>query len=47
MLGLQPVPTVAEAFVWLAYAIPMTAYVVWPQRQRQVRRDPTPEPATA
>ena len=32
MLGLQPVPTVAEVVVWLAYAIPMSAYVLWPQR---------------
>ncbi len=47
MLGLQPVPTMAEAFVWLAYAVPMTAYVLWPQRQREVRRDVTREPAAA
>jgi high-affinity iron transporter len=39
MLGLQPVPTVAEAFVWFAYAVPMIAYVVWPQRRRDVTRD--------
>lgn len=39
MLGLQPVPTIAEVFVWLAYAVPMIAYVVWPQRRRDVRRD--------
>jgi high-affinity iron transporter len=32
MLGLQAVPTVAEVFLWLAYAIPMGAYVLWPQR---------------
>ena len=32
MLGLQPVPTVAEVTVWLAYAIPMSIYVLWPQR---------------
>jgi high-affinity iron transporter len=35
MLGLQPVPTVAEVFVWLAYAVPMGAYVLWPQRPRR------------
>ena len=32
--GLQPVPTVAEILVWLAYAIPMGAYVLWPQPRR-------------
>jgi high-affinity iron transporter len=37
MLGLQPVPTVAEVLVWLGYAIPMGAYVLWPQRPRSVR----------
>jgi high-affinity iron transporter len=31
MLGLQPVPTVAEATLWLAYAVPMSLYVLWPQ----------------
>jgi high-affinity iron transporter len=35
MLGLRPVPTVAEVFVWLAYAVPMGAYVLWPQRPRR------------
>jgi high-affinity iron transporter len=34
MLGLQPVPNVAEVLVWLAYAIPMGAYVLWPQPRR-------------
>ncbi len=33
MLGLQPVPTTAEVLVWLAYAIPMGLYVLWPQRR--------------
>jgi high-affinity iron transporter len=40
MLGLQPVPTEAEIAVWLAYAIPMGAYVLWPQRPRL--SDPAP-----
>jgi high-affinity iron transporter len=31
-LGLQPVPTVAEVLVWLAYAIPMMVYVLRPTR---------------
>jgi high-affinity iron transporter len=30
MLGLQPEPTVAEVFVWLAYVIPMSIYVLKP-----------------
>ena len=34
MLGLQPQPTVAEAVVYVLYAIPMLAYVLWPQRSR-------------
>jgi high-affinity iron transporter len=46
MLGLQPVPTVAEVIVWLAYAVPMTAYVLWPPRRR-VRREAPLEAAAA
>jgi high-affinity iron transporter len=34
MLGLQPVPTQAEVVVWLLYVIPMSLYVLWPQRPR-------------
>jgi high-affinity iron transporter len=34
MLGLQPTPTVIEVVVYLGYAIPMAAYVLWPQRMR-------------
>src|SRR3954453_18856843 len=41
MLGLQPTPTVIEVVVYLGYAIPMAAYVLWPQgmrlRSRRVR----------
>jgi high-affinity iron transporter len=33
MLGLQPNPTVGEATAYLLYAIPMGAYVLWPQRR--------------
>ena len=40
VLGLQPVPTVAEVLAWLLYAIPMGAYVLWPHR-------PTPAPRAA
>ncbi len=41
MLGLQPVPTVAEAAVWLAYAVPMCLYVCWPQARG---KSPSAEP---
>jgi high-affinity iron transporter len=34
MLGLQPSPTVIEASVYLLYAIPMAAFVLWPQGMR-------------
>jgi high-affinity iron transporter len=40
MLGLQPAPTVIEAIFYLGYAIPMAAYVLWPQGMRlRPRRD--------
>jgi high-affinity iron transporter len=45
MFGLQPEPTFGEIFVWLAYAIPMTAFVLWPQGTRQ--RKPESEPVAA
>jgi len=34
MLGLQPLPTYAEAGVWLIYVVPMLLYVLWPQGRR-------------
>jgi high-affinity iron transporter len=37
VLGLQPVPTVAEVVAWLLYAVPMGAYVLWPQRATPAR----------
>ena len=37
MLGFQPVPSVAEVALWLAYAVPMSIYVLWPQRSRPPR----------
>jgi high-affinity iron transporter len=40
MLGLQPVPTVAEVAAWTLYAVPMSLYVLWPQRPR--RREAVP-----
>jgi len=42
MLGLQPLPTYAEAGVWLIYAVPMLAYVLWPQAR--VRRSSASAP---
>jgi high-affinity iron transporter len=37
MLGLQPEPTQIELFAYLAYAIPMLTYVLWP-RQTKVKK---------
>jgi high-affinity iron transporter len=34
MLGLQPLPTYAEAGIWLIYVIPMLLYVLWPHGRR-------------
>jgi high-affinity iron transporter len=39
MLGLQPQPTVGEALIYVAYAVPMALYVLWPDRLR-LRRAP-------
>jgi high-affinity iron transporter len=30
MLGVQPVPAVADVTLWLLYAVPMGTYVLWP-----------------
>src|SRR6195952_4216676 len=38
MLGLQPSPTQVEVVVYLAYAIPMVLFVVWPDSLRIRRR---------
>jgi high-affinity iron transporter len=32
-LGIRAIPTHAEVVAWLAYAIPMSLYVLWPQRR--------------
>jgi high-affinity iron transporter len=37
MLGLQPIPTVAEVAAWIAFAVPMGLYVLWPQRPSPAR----------
>jgi high-affinity iron transporter len=47
MLGLQPQPTVIEAFVYLAYAVPMALYVIWPYRLRPRARAPKRSAAPA
>ncbi len=47
VLGLQPVPTVAEVVAWLLYAVPMGAYVLWPHRSTPARRVPVASPAVS
>jgi high-affinity iron transporter len=37
VLGLQPQPTVGEALGWLVYALPVLAYVLWPDDRRPFR----------
>jgi high-affinity iron transporter len=40
MLGLQSNPTVIEALAYVLYAVPMTLYVLWPDRLRgRLRRE--------
>jgi high-affinity iron transporter len=49
MLGLQPKPVVIEAIVYVAYAVPMALYVIWPDRlrgRRQVKRRQPPKAKT-
>jgi high-affinity iron transporter len=41
MLGLRPAPTQIEAFAYLAYAVPMVLFVLWPRRSRPARRPKT------
>jgi high-affinity iron transporter len=46
LLGIYPYPSVAEVVAWLLYAIPMLAFVLWPQRRPTPKRSPstlTPE----
>jgi len=47
MLGLQPHPVTIEVIVYLAYAIPMAIYVLWPQRFRPSSRVRAPKSAPA
>ena len=49
MLGLQPTPTVIEVSLWVAYAVVMSAYVLWPQghapqQRRTADVEPSPTP---
>jgi high-affinity iron transporter len=45
VLGIQPKPTVAEAVGWLAYFVPVTAFVLLSARRK--RPQPREEPAMA
>lgn len=47
MLGLQPRPVTIEVIVYLAYAIPMSIYVLWPQRFRPGNRVTKPKQSGA
>jgi FTR1 family protein len=38
MLGIMARPVVAEVVVWIAYALPMGAFVLWPARERRIGR---------
>jgi high-affinity iron transporter len=40
LLGLYPFPTDAELLVWLLYAIPVLAFVLWPPSLLRRRLDP-------
>lgn len=44
MFGIQPEPTVGEVLAFLAYAIPMTIYVLRPQRRRVQAPAPSVSP---
>jgi high-affinity iron transporter len=46
MLGLQPLPTQAEVTVYLLYAVPMLAFVLWPSAKRVPRASATTAPTS-
>jgi high-affinity iron transporter len=46
LFGVYPFPSVAEVIGWLVYAVPMLAFVLWPQRRPAPARR-TPAPANA
>jgi high-affinity iron transporter len=39
ILGIQPYPTTGEVVGWLLYAVPMTAFVLWPQGRRRAAKE--------
>jgi high-affinity iron transporter len=41
MLGLRAAPTQVEAFVYLAYGVPMALFVLWPRTSRSARKSGT------
>src|SRR5262245_39284086 len=41
MLGLQPRPTVIETVAYVAFAVPMLLYVLWPRNRRILVRERT------
>jgi high-affinity iron transporter len=45
LLGVYPFPSVAEVVGWLLYAVPMLAFVLWPQRRPAPRRVAAPASA--
>lgn len=47
MFGIQSKPTVIEVIGWLAYAIPMLAYVLWPQPKKAKAQATPKNTATA
>ncbi|MFN8216062.1 MAG: iron uptake transporter permease EfeU [Solirubrobacterales bacterium] len=47
MLGLQPRPVTIEVIVYLAYAVPMALFVLWPDRFRRRQGARNPQASTA
>jgi high-affinity iron transporter len=47
MLGLQAHPSVLQIILYLGYAVPMTIFVIWPERLRRPRRTEARSPATS
>jgi high-affinity iron transporter len=47
MLGLRSTLTVGEAFIWVAYVVPMCLYVLWPARRRRRTRSAVLEGSVA
>lgn len=40
MFGIQPQPVAIEVIVWVAYAVPMTMYVLWPRGRGRAKGAP-------